>query len=294
MKLTLLGTGTPTPSTIRSGSSYLLEAGDSLILFDCGPGSYFRYLQTGRPLTDLTHVAISHFHYDHCSDFATIALARWDQAAGCYPELKVIGPRHVHQFVETLLGADGAFGPDQVARTEHEASIAYFRARGGEGARAKIAPQVTEMKAGDVFDDGDLSLSCVEVPHVQPHLGCLAFRLDHAGQSFCYSGDASYSKAFIKLASDCDVMVHMCHRITGTNLTEAAERTSASHMDVARIAHEASVKTCVFSHISEQMDVPGVPERLLQEIGGTYTGHAIWANDLMQVDFGSPQPKELI
>ncbi len=294
MKLTLLGTGTPTPSTIRAGSSYLLEVAGSLILFDCGPGSYFRYLQTGRPLTDLTHIVISHFHYDHCSDFATIALARWDQAAAMYPELQVIGPSHVKTFVETQLGPQGAFGPDQVARTEHEASLAYYRVRGGEGERPKIAPVVTEIRAKESFEGPDWTLNCVEVPHVQPHLSCLAYRVDGDGKSFCYSGDASYSKAFINMASECDVMVHMSHRISGTNLTPAAETTSAGHMEVARIAAEADARIAVFSHLSEQMDVPGVPERLLQEIGGTYSGSAIWAEDLMQIDFAGPQPKKLI
>ena len=42
MRLTLLGTGTPTPSLARSSSSYLLEVGDDLILFDTGQGSYVR------------------------------------------------------------------------------------------------------------------------------------------------------------------------------------------------------------------------------------------------------------
>ena len=47
MRLTLLGTGTPTPSLARASSSYLLEVGDDVILFDTGQGSYVRYLQIG-------------------------------------------------------------------------------------------------------------------------------------------------------------------------------------------------------------------------------------------------------
>lgn len=92
MKLTLLGTGTPTPSTVRSGSSYLLETAEDMVLFDCGPGSYFRYLQTGRALTQISHIVFSHLHYDHCADFAAIALARWDQSGGQVPDLTIIGP----------------------------------------------------------------------------------------------------------------------------------------------------------------------------------------------------------
>lgn len=294
MRLTLLGTGTPTPSLLRSSSSYLLEVGDDLLLFDTGQGSYVRYLQSGRALTELTHIVYSHFHYDHCADFAPLALVRWDQGGGTVPDLEVIGPRHAHEFVDSMVGERGAFGPDQQARTRHEASLGYYRARGGQGARAPIAPLVTELKTGEQFDGDGWTLRCIEVPHVQPHLSCLAFRLDAGGQSFCYSGDASFSKAFVRLAKGCDVLVHMCHRISGTGLTEAVNTTSSGHMDVARFAAQAQVKTCVLSHISEQMDVPGIPERLLREIGEVYPGNLIWGQDLMKIDFAEPAPKPLI
>ena len=44
MKLTLLGTGTPTPSLKRASSSYLIEAGADVILMDHGPGAHERLL----------------------------------------------------------------------------------------------------------------------------------------------------------------------------------------------------------------------------------------------------------
>jgi ribonuclease Z len=294
MRLTLLGTGTPTPSIRRTSSSYLIETGGDLILFDTGPGSYFRYLQTGRSLTDLTHIVYSHFHYDHCADFAPIALARWDQGGGAIDDLNVIGPNHVHEFVTTMMGDNGAFAPDQDARTRHDASLGYYRARGGKGERARIAPVTHALKSGDTYDGNGWTLRCIEVPHVQPHLSCLAFRLDAEGQSFCYSGDASLSKPFMRLATDCDILVHMCHRISGTHLSEAAKTTSSGHMEVAEFAAGARVRTCILSHISEQMDVPGIPERLLREIGGTFGGNLVWGQDLMQLDFDIPQPGKLI
>ena len=56
IKLTLLGTGTPTPSHHRAGSSYLLEVGDRVLLFDCGPACVRRLLEANidvRRITDL-------------------------------------------------------------------------------------------------------------------------------------------------------------------------------------------------------------------------------------------------
>ena len=38
IRLTLLGTGTPTPLLHRAGSSYLITLDEEMLLFDCGPG----------------------------------------------------------------------------------------------------------------------------------------------------------------------------------------------------------------------------------------------------------------
>lgn len=39
------------------------------------------------------------------------------------------------------------------------------------------------------------------------------------------------------------------------------------HLELARLGRDADVRNLVASHISEQMDVPGVRERLIREIG---------------------------
>ncbi len=293
MKLTLLGTGTPFPSLERASSSYFLQIGTDLILFDCGPGSYRRILESKYAVTDITHIVFSHFHYDHCADFAAIALARWDHLAETGGELKVYGPHHVTNFVEKLFGKDGAFAPDQDARTLHDASLGYFRARGGGDVRARISPLVTELSPGEEVRTRNWTLRTVEVPHAQPYLQCLGFRVDTETQSFCYSGDSCYTEAFIELAHGSDVMIHMCHRISGSELSDGALRSSAGHMDVARIAAKAGVTKCVLTHLSEQMNVPGLPERLVTEIREIYDGDVVWGRDLMEVGFGPVAAKPL-
>ena len=47
MKLHLLGTGAPEPSLKRMSSSYLLRIGADVILFDLGPGAYYRLMEAG-------------------------------------------------------------------------------------------------------------------------------------------------------------------------------------------------------------------------------------------------------
>ena len=68
IKLTLLGTGTPTPLPHRGGSSYLVELMDRTLLFDCGPASVRRLLDIGFDLRRVTDLFLTHLHYDHSVD----------------------------------------------------------------------------------------------------------------------------------------------------------------------------------------------------------------------------------
>jgi len=74
-QLTLLGTGTPTPSLRRAGASYLVGLGDEKLLFDCGPFTVRRLLEKGVSPTEITSLFLTHLHYDHCVDYAS--RSRW-------------------------------------------------------------------------------------------------------------------------------------------------------------------------------------------------------------------------
>src|SRR5678816_4249716 len=91
MRITLLGTGTPTPSLKRMSSGYLVETGQRKVLFDFGPGAYHRMLEAGVRAVDITDVFFTHLHYDHCLDYVRLLMTRWDQGAGRIPELRVYG-----------------------------------------------------------------------------------------------------------------------------------------------------------------------------------------------------------
>ena len=92
-KITLLGTGTPSPSLDRQSSGYLVEVGDDVIVMDHGPGAHQRLLETGHRAVDVNWAFFTHLHYDHCMDYGRLVLQRWDQGADKIPDLQVFGPR---------------------------------------------------------------------------------------------------------------------------------------------------------------------------------------------------------
>jgi ribonuclease BN (tRNA processing enzyme) len=293
MRIRLLGTGTPTPSLKRMSSGYLVEVGERKILFDFGPGAYHRLLESGVKPVQITDIFFTHLHYDHCLDYVRLLMTRWDQGAGRIAELNVYGPRHTARMTELICGPEGVFAPDLAARTELPMSQAVFVARGGTLPRAKPRPVVREIASDESIDCGEFTVRTRAVLHAQPILECLAYRLEAEGRSFVYSGDAGPCKAMEELARDCDVLVHMCHFISGTALNREFDRRNMGHLELARLGQSANVRNLVASHITEQMDVPGVKERLIKEMSEIYSGSLFFGEDLMEIPVSAPSPRKL-
>jgi ribonuclease Z len=289
LRLWLLGTGTPTPSLERACSGYLIEAGRDRIVFDHGFGAYHRLLELGVPITDISHVFFSHHHYDHMGDYARLVLTRWDQGAGKIPDLRIYGPPPLALITERLFGRDGAFGPDIISRTENEASLDVYRARGGTGARAKPQPVVRELAEDQRVDEGvGWTVTTVPVHHFAPHLVSYGYRIDCGGQSIVYSGDSGPCRALTQLAQGCDVLVHMCHYLSGTAPSKTFAAFATGHLELAEIAEEARAKTVVVSHVTEQFDRPGMRERVIAEMSRIYRGNIVFGADGMEVPLGGP------
>lgn len=289
MKLTLLGTGTPSPSLKRQSSGYLIEVGGDLIVVDHGPGAHHRLIESGHRAVDVSHVFISHLHYDHCMDYQRLVLQRWDMGADLIPDLKVYGPAPIARMSALLFDADGVWGPDIRARVEHQGSIDVFEARGGQAPRKRPAPDVTEISAGAVVEGKDWQMRAGHASHVQPQLECLAYRLDSEAGSLCYSGDSGGVCAeLIELARGCDILIAMNHYFSGTEPTPVYRQVCGNHRDNAVIAREAGVKTLVLTHFLNQIDQPGVRERIVREIGREFDGNLIWGEDLMQIPLRGP------
>lgn len=291
MRIRLLGTGTPTPSLKRMSSGYLVETGERKILFDFGPGAYHRLLEAGVKPVQVTDIFFTHLHYDHCLDYVRLLMTRWDQGAGKIPELNVYGPAHTRKMTDSII--NDVFGPDLAARTELPMSQAVYVARGGKLPRAKPGPLIKEVRSGEVVQGDGFTVKVHSVIHAQPILECFGYRLEAEGASFAYSGDAGPCKAMEDLARNADVMVHMCHFISGTALNAEFEKRNGGHLEIARLAQAAGVRNLVASHITEQMDVPGVRERLIREMSEVFKGNLFFGEDLMEIPLGAPGPRKL-
>ena len=283
LSITLLGTGTPSPSLDRQSSGYLIEFGRDVIVWDHGPGAHHRLLQSGHRSVDVTHAFFTHLHYDHCMDYGRLVLQRWDQGADRIADLDVYGPPPIARMTEQLFGVDGIYGPDIRARIEHKSSQDQFEARGGTLPRRRPAPRVTEIHAGSVISGDGWKVTIGHAQHVEPFLECLAFRIDTSEGAICYTGDSGPNDAVVELAKGCDILIHMNHYFSGTEPSPAYRMACGNHRDNAVIAKRAGAKTLVLTHLLGQIDQPSVREQIVHEIQNVYEGKVIWGEDLMRL-----------
>lgn len=293
MKIWLLGTGTPTPSLRRMCSGYVVQVNGQHLVFDHGFGAHHRLLELGIRPTQIDALFISHHHYDHMGDYPRLLLTRWDQGAGKIAELNVYGPQPLKAITEAMIGDAGVFGPDLISRTRNQCSIDVYRARGGEGERARPAPLLHEVSPSDVVHGNGWTVRVAEVNHFAPHLTSFGYRLDAGGRSFVYSGDTGPSRALLELARSCDVLVHMCHYMTGTAPSKTFAAFTMGHMELAEFAEEAGVKNLVISHVTEQFDRPGLREQIVRDVGTVYKGNVFFGEDLMEIPIDGPRPVKL-
>lgn len=288
MKLTLLGTGSPVPSLKRSSAGYMVEVGSDVVLIDVGPGTFMRLMQAGKTATDVTHVFLSHLHFDHCLDFLRLFLHRWDLGGGLMPPIKVYGPPGLEHMMDRLFGRDGAFKIDLTARTSHPASLKIYGSRGGLLPRPWPDTSVTEMKESDTVEGDGWTLRIANVPHHQPYLVCYGVRLESEDGIFAYSSDISLppeqgpAKPLYGLAQDADVMVHYLNAFS----FDIDGKGPSKQQVVGQLAQAASVKTLVTSHHGPAIDRDGVRERVIADIAAVYSGKLVWGEDLMVFKIG--------
>ena len=272
MKLTILGSGSPEAYARRASSGYLLEIGDDRILFDCGGGVVDNLLRSGRLPKDITHLFFTHYHTDHMMDYARLVHAAWDEGA---PPLKVYGPPPLIEMTERFFGKEGALSNDLRARTELAQTQQVWVARGGTLPRPWPAPETTEIGPDAELDFGDWTIKACPTTHAEPILTCYAYRVEHGGKSFVYSGDTGINDHVTALCQDADFLLHWCYRGSGEELHPALLDYCPDPAEIATMAKSAGVKRLMLTHFRIHMDTDGTHTKAhadLRDIFGEHSG----------------------
>ncbi|HVN96378.1 MAG TPA: MBL fold metallo-hydrolase [Syntrophorhabdaceae bacterium] len=235
MKLTILGTGSATPSLERGSSSYIVTADRSTVLVDIGPAVVKRLIEYGFSIEDIDVIALTHFHVDHTADLASFLFACNYGVPPREKPLLIVGGKGIHKFYRGLKGVYPWIQPKSYGLTVRSLPRSSIRV-------------------------GGLTMKTAHVTH-NPE--STAFRLE-AGASLVFSGDTDYSKNLARLASTADLLVVDC---------SCPERKIKGHLNLAlldRLVREAKPKRVILSHLyPDWEDFRGVlhPPYLLGEDG---------------------------
>jgi len=186
MRLVTLGTGTVALSPTRVCAGYLVHAGEIALLLDCGSGVVHRLVERGLDWAHITHVAFTHFHTDHISDFATLMQAwRYGLLPPRSASLTILGPAGTSDLLERMAVLHGA----------------WLREPG-------FAITVVELAPGATHQLGDgVELGCLKVPHTAESV---AYSVRRGGRRLVYSGDMGYDPMFGEWARGADLLLCEC------------------------------------------------------------------------------------
>lgn len=274
--LKLLGTGCPSPSSLRFGPSTLFIQRGKNYLFDCGSGVTQRLNAAGIKSSEIEILFITHIHSDHVMDLYQLYISGWHQ--GRNTKFKVVGPKGTKLFFQNILKA---------FNEELEGRIKWEQRPNIEG----LDYEVTEIDETFEFKNDDLEVKPFEVDHypVEPAFG-YQIKLSDKGKEkkVVISGDTRKSENLIKHALNADVLVHEVfvnlefddRRMSEKTLLNVSDY-HTSPKEIGEIANIAEVKKLILTHF-----VPPIfdESELIYKIAESYKGEIIIGEDLMSIE----------
>lgn len=285
MRVYLLGSGTPTPTAERFGTSYAVEVGGQHLLIDCGPATTWKLAKAGLKSTAISSLFFTHHHFDHNADYPCFLLTRWDQSIGNEPQLKVYGPPPTVELTDRLIGENGAFRMDYLARMQWAASQRVYVNRGGTLPRPAPRVEAQDIVAGFRCEGSGWSMRAAAAQHAQPYLTCLSYRLDTPEGSLVFTGDTEPCDSVRELAQGADGMLCMAWG-TDEDVQRSGESAGVCALgDAVRLASEARVGKLVLVHVGASLAQPGRREEALRTAASFFGGEIVLGCDVMTVDF---------
>ena len=271
-KLTLLGTGCPSPSHLRYGPSSLVSYEGTNYLIDAGSGVTQRLSEAGIKPGEIDYFFITHLHSDHIVDLYQLFISGWH--TGRETKFKVYGPKGLKSHFDKIFEA---YKEELDLRKEWE------KRPNVEG----LAYEITEINNELKIELDNATIESVKVDHhpVDPAFG---YKFILGPKNIIFSGDTRYCEVLEKSSKDADILVHEVFVGLGYDpkrmSLDTIENISDYHTtpeEIGVLASNASVKKLILNHF-----VPPVFDEdvLVERIAKHFDGEIVVGKDLMQFD----------
>ena len=154
-EVTILGSGSATPTLYRNPTSQYVYLNERHILIDCGEGTQLQLRKNKVKFSKISHILISHLHGDHY--LGLVGLISSFHLLGRTKELHVFGPKPLKEIIRLNLKASGTY-------LKYPIFIHEINTK---------EPQV-------LFEDKVLSVSCFPLKHRVP---CMGFRIQEKAKT---------------------------------------------------------------------------------------------------------------
>ena len=277
LRVTLLGTGTPTPRLCCFSASTLVEAGTQKLLFDLGRGSTIRLFQKRVPLGAINAHFITHLHSDHIVGLPDMWLSGWIGTpwASRKTPMVIFGPTGTVAMTDNLTKA---YAADIHIREDDE----HLPPSG-------VAFATTDIGPGVAYEKDGVKVTAIEVNHGEKIKPAFGYVIEYDGKKVVLSGDTKYDERVAQAARGADLLVHEVAVIDPALVKDYPsyrdiEAHHTSPEDAGRIFAEARPKLVVYSHIvfatqPPQQDIPH--DALIARTRKTYDGPLVIGEDLM-------------
>lgn len=268
-EVVVLGSGGSHSGGRASSGFVVVVDGVPRVLVDAGKGSFARFREAGLDIRGIDTVLLTHMHDDHVGDFGAFLRAR-DAAEGAPVTLRVYGPTgdadhpSARVFVERIFGREGAFARPQ-------------------GYSSPLRVDAHDVEALDhpatIATDRGLLIRAVSVDH--GGVPALGYRIEHAGRSIVFSGDATdKTDNLAELAHGADLLVHDAAVLDATG-DQRAYDFFAPPRRIGKIAAEAPVGELLLTHMPTEVRLH--QGEVLDSIRTSYAGDVRFADDCMVV-----------
>ncbi len=278
LRVTLLGTGTPTPRLSSFSAATLVEAGPEKLVFDLGRGATIRLFQKKIPIGAITAHFITHMHSDHFVGLPDMWLTGWigTPYGSRKTPMVIFGPKGTVAMTENLTKA---FSEDIRIRIDDE-----------DYPPAGVAFAAKDIEPGLVYEKNGVKVSAIEVNHGEKIRPSFGYVIEYDGKKVVLSGDTKPDDRVAKAAEGADLLIHEVAVIDPELFKaypnyRAIENHHTSPEEAGKIFASARPRLAVYSHIvfaTQPPPSPDVPEdALLARTRTTYNGPLVIGHDLM-------------
>lgn len=214
MKITVLGSNGPFPAPGGACSGYIIQAGDTALVLDLGPGTLAN-LRKIYPAINVDGILLSHLHSDHMADMLVLRYA-----------------------LQQLGGSNGEARPTMTVVAPETPETEY---------RMLVSSGVFEMvsaRPGLRLRFGQVTVTLYASAHA---VETYAFDVEYQGRRIFYTGDTGMHPELVAQCRGADILLADACFLNSEKPGEKAQHLTAG--EAGRVAAEAGVGQLICTHV---------------------------------------------